>query len=186
MPHLRLYVPEEWLREEFKAATNFDAEKLLDHLVQVVSSLRMENPAIEARRQQVRSGNVDRVVTEEEARIDVHGNAIGPEEVPMINLGNLKHAIVPLHHAYVGGDLSKRFLHVTLAAGNDTPGRTAAVRVRASQILGEQIDEFVGDLPGLGSVTVHVQDIDRDRGYSTTAERKKKRANSWTQPGVPK
>ena len=167
MPHLRLYVPEEWLREDFKAATNFDAEKLLDHLVQVVTNLRMENPAIEARRQQV--------VTEAEARIDANGNAIVPVEVPMINLSNLKHAIVPLYHAHVGGDSSKRFLHVTLAAGNDTPGRTASVRSRASQILGEQIDKFVGDLPGLASVTVHVQDIDRDRGYSTTAERKKKR-----------
>jgi hypothetical protein len=167
MPHLRLYVPEEWLREDFKAATNFDAEKLLDHLVQVVANLRMENPAIEARRQQV--------VTEAEARIDANGNAIVPVEVPMINLSNLKHAIVPLYHAHVGGDSSKRFLHVTLAAGNDTPGRTASVRSRASQILGEQIDKFVGDLPGLASVTVHVQDIDRDRGYSTTAERKKKR-----------
>ena len=167
MPHLRLYVPEEWLREDSKAATNFDAEKLLDHLVQVVTNLRMENPAIEARRQQV--------VTEAEARIDANGNAIVPVEVPMINLSNLKHAIVPLYHAHVGGDSSKRFLHVTLAAGNDTPGRTASVRSRASQILGEQIDKFVGDLPGLASVTVHVQDIDRDRGYSTTAERKKKR-----------
>jgi hypothetical protein len=167
MPHLRLYVPQEWLREDFKAATNFDAEKLLDHLVQVVANLRMENPAIEARRQQV--------VTEAEARIDANGNAIVPVEVPMINLSNLKHAIIPLYHAHVGGDSSKRFLHVTLAAGNDTPGRTASVRSRASQILGEQIDKFVGDLPGLASVTVHVQDIDRDRGYSTTAERKKKR-----------
>jgi|HubBroStandDraft_6_1064221.scaffolds.fasta_scaffold810459_1 hypothetical protein len=175
MPHLRLYAPEEWLREEFKAATNFDAEKLLHHLVQVVGNLRMENPAIEARRQKVRSGNADRVVTEEEARIDDIGNPIRPEEVPMINLNNLKHAIVPLYRAYVGGDSSKRFLHVTLAAGNDTPGRTAAVRLRASQILGDEIDKFVGDLPGLVSVTVHVQDIDRDRGYSTTAERKKKR-----------
>ena len=167
MPHLRLYVPQEWLREDFKAATNFDAEKLLDHLVQVVTNLRMENPAIEARRQQV--------VTEAEARIDANGNAIVPVEVPMINLSNLKHAIIPLYHAHVGGDSSKRFLHVTLAAGNDTPGRTASVRSRASQILGEQIEKFVGDLPGLASVTVHVQDIDRDRGYSTTAERKKKR-----------
>jgi hypothetical protein len=175
MPHLRLYAPEEWLREDFKAATNFDAVKLLDHLVQVVSDLRMENPAIEARREQVRRGNADRIATEEEARIDANGNAITPEEVPMINLSNLKHAIVPLYHAYVGGDSSKRFLHVTLAAGNDTPGRTAAVRLRASRILGEEIDKFVGDLPGLASVTVHVQDIDRDRGYSTTAERKKKR-----------
>ena len=175
MPHLRLYVPEEWLREDFKAATNFDTKKLLDHLVTVVSNLRMENPAIEARRQQIRSGNADRVVTEEEAQVDENGNAIRPEEVPMINLSNLKHAIVPLHQAYVGGDSSKRFLHVTLAAGNDTPGRTAAVRQRASRILGEQVDKFVGDLPGLVSVTVHVQDIDRDRGYSTTAERKKKR-----------
>jgi hypothetical protein len=175
MPHLRLYAPEEWLREDFKAATSFDAEKLLDHLVQVVSNLRMENPAIEARRQQVRSGSADRVVTEEEARTDANGNAITPEAVPMINLSNLKYAIVPLYHAFVGGDLSKRFLHVTLSAGNDTPGRTAAVRLRASQILGEEIDKFVGDLPGLVSVTVHVQDIDRDRGYSTTPERKKKR-----------
>src|SRR5262245_16427434 len=91
-------------------------------------------------------------------------------EVPMINLSNLKHAIVPLTHAHVGGDATKRFLHVTLAAGNDTPGRTASVRVRAARILGDQVDAFVGDLPGLASVTVHVQDIDRDRGYSTTME----------------
>jgi len=95
--------------------------------------------------------------------------------VPMINLSNLKHAIEPLHYAHVGGDASKRFLHVTLSAGNDTPGRTAAVRLRAAQTLGEEADKFVGALPGLASLTVHVQDIDRDRGYSTTAERKKKR-----------
>jgi hypothetical protein len=96
-------------------------------------------------------------------------------DVPMINLSNLKHAIIPLQHAHVGGDATKRFLHCTLAAGNDTPGRTADVRVRAAKILGDEIDKFVGDLPGLASVTVHVQDIDRDRGYSTTAERKKAR-----------
>jgi hypothetical protein len=64
---------------------------------------------------------------------------------------------------------------VTLAAGNDTPGRTAEVRRRAAETLGHEIDAFAADLPGLASVTVHVQDIDRDRGYSTTAERKKKR-----------
>jgi hypothetical protein len=156
MPHLRLYVPEEWLREEFKRATGFDARKLLDRLVQVVADLRMENPAIEA-------------------RLDADGSPITRDTVPMINLSNLKHAIVPLYYAHVGGDPSKRFLHVTLAAGNDTPGRTAAVRLRASQVLGDEIDRFVGDLQGLASVTVHVQDIDRDRGYSTTAERKKKR-----------
>lgn len=97
------------------------------------------------------------------------------KEVPMINLSNLKHAIVPLVHAHVGGDAGQRFLHVTLAAGNDTPGRTAGVRVRAANVLGDEIDRFVGELPGLTSVTVHVQDIDRDRGYSTTAERKKRR-----------
>jgi|SRR5579871_783815 len=146
MPHLRLYVPQEWLGEEFRSATGFDARKLLDHLVQVVAGLRMANPATPA------------------------------ETVPMINLKNLKHAIVPLQHAHVAGDDSKRFLHVTLAAGNDTPGRTADVRLRASQILGDEVDRFVGDLPGLDSVTVHVQDIDRDRGYSTTAERKKRRS----------
>jgi len=152
MPHLRLYVPEEWLREDFTRATGFDARKLLDHLVQVVAGLRMENPARAA------------------------GNPDAPEMAPMINLSNLKHAIVPLYHAHVGGDESKGFLHATLAAGNDTPGRTAAVRRRAAQVLGDEIDKFVGDLPGLNSVTVHVQDIDRDRGYSTTAERKKARA----------
>ena len=76
----------------------------------------------------------------------------------------------------MAGDTSQRFLHATLQAGNDTPGRTAAVRRRAAQTLGDEIDKFVGDLPGLTSVTVHVQDIDRDRGYSTTAERKKARA----------
>jgi hypothetical protein len=147
MPHLRLYVPEEWLGGEFQRATGFDATKLLDRLVQVVAALRMENPAPDA----------------------------SVKEVPMINLNNLKHAIVPLRAAHVGGDTSKRFLHVTLAAGNDTPGRTASVRVRAARILGDEVDRFVGDLPGLASVTVHVQDIDRDRGYSTTAERKKPR-----------
>ena len=140
MPHLRLYLPEEWLDDDFKNSTGFDAKKLLDHLVQVVADLRMENA-----------------------------------EVRMINLNNLKHAIVPLHHAHVAGDPSQRFLHVTLAAGNDTPGRTAAVRKKAAEILGNEIDKFAGDLPSLASVTVHVQDIDRDRGYSTSAERKRAR-----------
>jgi hypothetical protein len=146
VPHLRLYVPEEWLREDFQRTTGFDAKRLLDHLVQVVASLRMEDPSA-----------------------DPPAN-----EVPVINLGNLKHAIVPLVHASVGGDTNQRFLHVTLAAGNDTPGRTASVRVRAAHLLGDEVDRFVGDLPGLTSVTVHVQDIDRDRGYSTTAERRKR------------
>jgi hypothetical protein len=160
MPHLRLEVAEEWLREEFRLATGFDAKKLLDYLVQVVAGLRMEKPAAEA-------------------RLDADGKPIAPEMVPMINLSNLKHAIVPLHYAHVGGDKSKRFLHVALSAGNDTPGRTAAVRLRASQILGDEVDKFVAELPALGgllaSVTTHVLDIDRDRGYSTTAERRKKR-----------
>lgn len=146
MPHLRLEVAEEWLQDDFKRTTGFDAPKLLDHLVQVVAGLKMENP-------------------------DVAG-----AQVPFINLSNLKHAIVPLRHAHVAGDPAKRFLHVTLSAGNDTPGRTAAVRRRVAQTLGEEIDKFVGDLAGLASVTAHVLDIDRDRGYSTTAERKKKRA----------
>jgi len=149
MPHLRLYVPEEWLRDDFQRKTGFDARKLLDHLVQAVANTRMPNPAA--------------------------GGEASPDTVPMINLGNLKHAIVPLQHAHVGGDPSKRFLHVTLSAGNDTPGRTAEVRRRVAEHLGHEVDQFVGDLPGLASVTVYVQDIDRDRGYSTTAERRKKR-----------
>lgn len=149
MPHLRLEVPEEWLREEFRLATGFDARQLLDHLVQVVAGLRMEKPE---------SGNGDK-----------------PELVPVINLSNLKHAIVPLQYAHVAGDASKRFLHVTLSAGNDTPGRTAAVRRRVAETIGDEVDAAVFGLRGLASVTVHVQDIDRDRGYSTTAERKKKR-----------
>jgi len=147
MPHLGLYVPEEWLREEFQRATGFDAKKLLDTLVQVVADLCMANPA--------RPGSSD--------------------VVPMINLGNLKHAIVPLQYAHVAADSSQRFLHVTLAAGNDTPGRTAEVRRHAAKTLGDAVDQFVGALPGLTSVTVHVQDIDRDRGYSTSAERRKAR-----------
>ena len=106
-------------------------------------------------------------------------NPAAPQDtVPMINLNNLKHAIVPLRHAHVGGDASKRFLHVTLAAGNDTPGRTADVRKQIAEHLGNEVDSVVGNLSELASVTVHVQDIDRDRGYSTTAERKKKRAQS--------
>ena len=152
MPHLRLYVPEEWLRDDFQQRTGFDAKGLLNHLVQVVAGLRMPNPAADA----------------------------AGQDVPMINLKNLKHAIVPLMHAHVAGDVDQRFLHCTLAAGNDTPGRTAAVRVRAAKVLGDEIDKFVGELPGLTSVTVHVQDIDRDRGYSTSAERKKHRQQSQT------
>ena len=146
MPHLRLEVAEEWLREDFKAATGFDAKKLLDHLVNVVAGLRMENP--------------DPAVS---------------QQVPFINLSNLKHAIVPLHYAHVAGDHSKRFLHITLSAGNDTPGRSAAVRRRVAQTLGDEVDGFVSGLDGVASITVHVKDIDRDRGYSTTAERRKKR-----------
>jgi len=79
MPHLRLYVPEEWLRDEFQRTTGFDAKRLLDHLVKIVAGLRMENPAVGA----------------------------STREVPMINLSNLKHAIVPLHHAHVGGDAGR-------------------------------------------------------------------------------
>jgi hypothetical protein len=135
----------EWLREEFRDATGFDAEKLLSALVRTVADLRMQSPT---------AGE-------------------GTPGVPMINLNNLKYAVVPLWHAGVGGDSSKRFLHVTLAAGNDTPGRTAAVRVRAAEALGKTVDEFTAGLPGLTSATVHVQDIDRGRGYSTTAERKR-------------
>ncbi len=148
MPHLRLEVPEEWLREEYKQATGFDARKLLDHLVEVVAALRMPSAA-------------------------------NPSEMaPFINKSNLKHAIVPLHYAHMAGDASKRFLHATLAAGNDTPGRTAAVRLNAAQVMGDAIDNFVVDVPGIGSITVWVQDIDRDRGYSTMQERKKKRDSS--------
>src|SRR5882724_6424395 len=127
MPHLRLHVPEEWLRDDFKQATGFDAKKLLDHLVQVVANLRMENHRIEARRVALRAGHANGAVNEEEARIDADGKPIAPEQVPFINLSNLKHAIIPLYYAHVAGDASKRFLHVTLAAGNDTLGRTAAV-----------------------------------------------------------
>lgn len=144
MPHLRLEVPEEWLSDEFRTETGFDAGKLLDHLVEVVTSLRMSN-AISS----------------------------DPPEVPLINRKNLKHALVPVRHSGVAGDLAKGFLHLRFAAGNDTPGRTAEVRRRAALTLGQAIDAFVGDLPNLESVTVHVQDIDRDRGYSTTAERRK-------------
>jgi len=181
MPHLRLQVAEEWLREDFTAATGFDAKKLLDHLVQVVAGLRMENPAIEARRVALRAAHPSSVVSEEEAKLDEDGNAITPVEVPFINLINLKHAIEPLYYAHVAGDPAKRFLHVTLSAGNETKGRSAAVRSRVAQTLGDEIDKFVGPLQGLASVTVHVQDIDRDRGYTTTAERKKRREQAQQQ-----
>ena len=146
MPHLRIEVAEEWLREDFIAATGFDAKKLLDHLVQVVAGLKMDHP-------------------------DKPG-----EQVPFINLSNLKHAIIPVHHAHVAGDPSKRFLHVTMAAGNETRGRTAEVRRRVALTLGNEVDRFAGDMKDLASVTVHVLDIDRERGYTTTAERKKLRA----------
>ena len=145
MPHLRLHVPEEMLREDYRRQTGFDAKKLLDHLVEVVAGLRMPS-------------------------------ASNPSEmVPFINKSNLKHAIIPLYYAQMAGDPEKRFLHVTLAAGNDTPGRTAAVRLTVSQTLGDEIDQFVASVPNIGSITVWVQDIDRDRGYSTMQERRKKR-----------
>ena len=142
MPHLRLEVPSEWLTPEFRETTGFHAEGLLDALVQTTAELRMPQP-----------------------------DSDGGSEVPMIQLRNLKHAIIPVYGAGVGGDASQRFLHITLAAGNDTPGRTAKVRCRAAEALGRVADEFTAGLPGLASVTVHVQDIDRSRGYSTTAER---------------
>jgi hypothetical protein len=154
MPHLRLYVPQEWLADDFRIATGFDATRLLELLVQAVGNLRMDKPSFE------------------DARNDAAGKPF-PSEIPVVNLNNLKHAIIPMQSARVGADSSKYFLHVTLAAGNDTPGRTAEVRSRAAQVLGDEVDRFTAGLPGLASVTVHVQDIDRDRGYSTTAERGK-------------
>ena len=55
-------------------ATGFDAKKLLDHLVQVVANLRMPN-------------------------VKAVDDSTLPAEVPLINLSNLKHAIVPLYYA---------------------------------------------------------------------------------------
>lgn len=153
MPHLRLEVPQEWLHEDFVRKTGFDARKLLDRLVEVVCDLRMEKPA----------------------ETDDSTSPRPPETVPLINRKNLKHALIPVHHSGVAGEGSRGFLHATLAAGNDTPGRTAAVRRNAAEILGDEIDSFAGDLPGLASVTVHIRDIDRDRGYTTTASRRKRR-----------
>ena len=70
------------------------------------------------------------VVPEADARIDANGNAIMPREVPMINLSNLKHAIVPLYQAHMGGDSSKRFLYVTLALATTLQaGQQACARV---------------------------------------------------------
>ena len=158
MPHLRLEVPEDWLSDDFILATGFDARKLLDHLVEVVAGLRMEKAAAEGQGPHFPGAD-----------------GPTPEWVPMINKRNLKHAVVPVYHSGVGGDLSKGFLHLTFAAGNDTPGRTGEVRRHAAETLGNAIDSFVAGLPALGSVTVHVQDIDRERGYSTTGERKKQR-----------
>lgn len=146
MPHLRLQVAEEWLTDEFKASTGFDAHALLDHLVKTISEIRMEKPGTDP-----------------------------VEMVPLINLSNLKHAIEPLRYAHVAGDTSKRFLHCTFSMGNEMQGRTAAVRSRAALTLGNEIDRLTEGLPGLASVTVQIQDIDRDRGYTTTAERRKLR-----------
>jgi len=149
MPHLRLEIPEEWLADEFKKSSGLDVKKLLDHLVETVANLRMPSAA-------------------------------NPSEmVPFINKINLKHGIVPLHYAHVAGDPAKRFLHVTLAAGNDTAGRTPEVRSHAAVTLGNEIDKFIAAFPAIAStvasVTVWVQDIDRGRGYTTTGERKKAR-----------
>jgi hypothetical protein len=146
MPHLRLEVPEEWLEPGFAASGGFDPRELFDHLVEVVTSLKMPNPASD-----------------------------DPPEVPLINRKNLKHALIPVRHSGVAGDRSKKFLHLTFSAGNDTPGRTAEVRRRAAETLGEAIDAWVGEREDLGSVTVQMLDIDRKRGYTTTPERRRKR-----------
>lgn len=177
MPHLRLQIAEEWLREDFIAATGFDAKKLLDHLVKTVSGIRMENALIEKRREELRAASPGQPVDEAAARIDASGKPIEPETVPFINLSNLKHGIEPLQYAHVAGDLNKRFLHVTMAAGNDTPGRTAAVRRNVALVLGNELDAYLANfsLPGLASVTTHVLDMDRDRGYTTTESRRKLR-----------
>lgn len=148
MPHLRLEVPEEWLEPDFVSAGGFDARALLDHLVEVVTSLKMPNAA-----------------------------SADPPEVPLINRKNLKHALIPVRHSGVAGDRSKKFLHLTFSAGNDTPGRTPEVRRRAAHLLGHAIDAFVGEREDLGSVTVHILDIDRSRGYSTTPERQRERGS---------
>jgi hypothetical protein len=172
-----LEVPEAWLRDEFILTTGVDVRKLMDHLVEVLTGIRMENAAIETRRKEIRAalGDDHAVIREEDACRDSKGNPIEPLTVPLVTRRNLKHAIIPVYHWGVGGDRSKGFLHLTFSAGNDMPGRTAAVRRNAAEVLGNEIDKFVGDLPHLESVTVHVKDIDRDRGYSTTAERRKKR-----------
>jgi hypothetical protein len=151
MPHLRLEVPEEWLQPDFVARGGFDARALLDHLVEVVTGLKMPNVA-----------------------------SADPPEVPLINRKNLKHALIPVRHSGVAGDRSKKFLHLTFSAGNDTPGRTPEVRCRAARILGHAIDAFVGDRDDLGSVTVHILDIDRGRGYSTSPERQRERGSGAT------
>lgn len=97
----------------------------------------------------------------------------------MINRPNLKHAVLPAYHAHVAGNPAQRFLHVTFACGNETPGRTPEVRSGAATLLGNAVDAFIAKLPAIeacvASVTVWVQDIDRTRGYTTTAERKKAR-----------
>lgn len=151
MPHLRLEVPEEWLQPDFVQGGGFDARALLDHLVELVTSLKMPNVS-----------------------------SPDPPEVPLINRKNLKHALIPVRHSGVAGDQSKKFLHLTFSAGNDTPGRTPEVRRHAARVLGHAIDAFVGEREDLGSVTVHILDIDRSRGYTTTAERRKERESGAT------
>jgi hypothetical protein len=153
MPHLRLEVPEEMLEGEYRQRTGFDAWELLNILIDTVANYKMEDPA--------KPGAM----------------------VPMINKSNLKHAIVPLRYAHtaghIHGETQQRFLHCSLAAGNDTPGRTAAVRMEASYVLGDAIDAYIaGKCPEVTSVTAWIQDIDRDRGYTTTQVRKKRRENS--------
>jgi phage FluMu protein Com len=146
MPHLRLELPEEMLAAEYRERTGFDACALLDILVEVVANYKMEDPATPGKM------------------------------IPMINKSNLKHALVSVKYGHMAGDQSLRFLHCTLAAGNDTPGRTAAVRMEASFVLGDAIDAYIeGKCPEVKSVTAWIQDIDRDRGYTTTQVRKKRR-----------
>jgi hypothetical protein len=146
MPHLRLELPEEMLEGEYRRKTGFDAWELLNILVETVANYQMEDPS--------RPGTM----------------------VPMINKSNLKHGIIPTKYGHTAGDMGKRWIHCTLAAGNDTPGRTAEVRMEASFVLGNAIDAYIaGKCPEVTSVTAWIQDIDRDRGYTTTQVRQKRR-----------
>lgn len=120
MSQLRLDVPVEWLTNEFKQATEFDAGGILRELIQVVGDFTMPNPKF----------------NKDEDNGQLETTLFG-------NVDKLKPGITAVYFSSVGYDSTKNFLHVQLDAGEDKDGRTDKVRSSMAHALGNKIEEII-------------------------------------------